>query len=122
MKIIAALFGIALGSAPFAYAQANTVLPKASSNLEQAIYWNTQAEVNYNFGNLKAAKVDLANAEAFENNKLTVPLTEQKLTQLNKNLKILAKVQENDTKATVVGLLLIASMIFLNVIKPGKYT
>jgi len=120
MKILMTLFCIVIGSAFLTSAQANTVLPETPSNLEQAMLWNTQAEVAYNLGELKKAKRDLAIAVSFENNTLTVPSTEQKLTQLNKNLKVLAKVQENDTKAIVVGLLLIAFMIFLNAVKPHK--
>jgi len=120
MKIIAALFGIALGSAFLTSAQANTVLPKTSQNLEQAIYWNTQAEEAYNLGKLKKAKRDLTIAVSFENNTLAVPFTEQKLAQLNKTLETLAKVEEGGAKAIVIGLLLIAFMIFLNAVKPHK--
>ena len=111
MKTIAVLFSVVLGLVCFTSAQANTVSPKTSNNLKQAVFWQTQAEVNYYFGNLKAANVDLANAESFEVNKPTVPLTTRELTQLNENLKTLVMMEKNGEEAIIVMLFIIAVII-----------
>ena len=120
MKTIAALFSIVLGTVFFTSAQASSVSPMVCSNVDQAMYWNTQAEVSYNMGDLKGAKKDLAKAEACMTAAAPHPLKAQERVQLNENLKTLAGVEKAGDEVISAMLFLIALMLFFLAIKPNQ--
>jgi len=94
VKTIVALFSIILAVVLFTSAQASAVQPMTCSNVDQAMYCNTQVKVYHDTGNLKGAKKDSDNAEVCTTAAAPHSLKEQKLAKLNNDLTVVVRIEE----------------------------